>query len=198
MPAGKRTFNIKSVLKKVASSKTAQRKIDKAVQKKIEREKKNTLKEFDAHPITVELQNGPQATNSSGTLGGYGNLFSFIGFSAGSNPTTPLRSLIQSAIAMRRRRVQTKKKGIKFVYMVTLPSEGQINAVTPMPWEGGSWAEAMENGMSNFSYYMYKRFGDGRSGWGFQADHNLRNAIFKPKAYVTEILNNFKTNIKKK
>jgi hypothetical protein len=97
---------------------------------------------------------------------------------------------------IRRGKIASDKKGVKFSFKVSLPSPEQIHAVTPMPWEGGSWAEAMENGMSNFSYYMYKRFGAGRSGGGFQADHNLRNAIFKPKAYVTQILNNFKENVR--
>ena len=38
------------------------------------------MQDFDRHPITRELQQGASSTNMSGTLGGTGNLFSFIGF----------------------------------------------------------------------------------------------------------------------
>jgi hypothetical protein len=188
--------NVKNVMKKIATSKRFQKKIDVAVQKKIDEAHKQLARDFDSHPITAEIEAGASSNNSSGTLGGYGNLFSFIGFNSGSNPISPLRALIQQAATIRRGRILSDRKGIKLSFKVNLPSQAQINAVTPMPWEGGSWAEAMENGMSNFSYYMYKRFGEGRSGRGFQVDHNLRNAIFKPKAYITQILNNFKQNVR--
>lgn len=195
--AGRRgKTNMKAVMKKIASSKSFQKKINSEVNKKVNSAKRQLVKEFDSHPITVEIEAGETSKNSSGTLGGYGNLFSFIGFNSGSNPTSPLRSLIQNVTVANRVGIKQRKKNIYLVYKVSVPSRGQINAITPMPWEGGSWAEAMENGMSNFSYYMYKRFGDGRSGIGFQADHNLRGAIFKPKAYVSQILNNFRENIK--
>lgn len=189
--------NVKNVMKKIASSKKFQRKINVAVKEKINEAKKQLVRDFDSHPITAEIEAGASSNNSSGTLGGYGNLFSFIGFSTGSNPISPLRAIIQQAATVRRGKITSDKKGVKLSFKVGLPSPAQIHAVTPMPWEGGSWAEAMENGMSNFSYYMYKRFGGGRSGTGFQADHNLRSAIFRPKAYVTQILNNFKENVRK-
>jgi hypothetical protein len=44
---------------------------------------------------------------------------------------------------------------------------------------------------------MYKRFGGGRSGWGFQADHELRMAVFKPTQYVNKILADFRKDVKK-
>ena len=65
-----------------------------------------------------------------------------------------------------------------------------------MPWEGGSWAEGVEEGLSGFSYYMYKKFGEGRSGYGLQSDHEIRKAIFTPKSYITELLNNFRKNVR--
>ena len=45
--------------------------------KKIQRE---MISEFENHPITRELEMGPGGQNISGTLGGKGNLFTFIGF----------------------------------------------------------------------------------------------------------------------
>ena len=77
-----------------------------------------------------------------------------------------------------------------------LPTMDQVYAASPMPWEGGSWVKGVEEGMSNFGFYMYKKFSGGRSGMGLQADHELRKAIFTPKQYVSEILNNFKHIVK--
>jgi hypothetical protein len=190
-------INSKTIRNKIFESTKFKRQIDSLVNKKIDEIKRATLQEFDSHPITVEIEAGASSKNSSGTLGGYGNLFSFIGFSSNASPTSALRGAINKSIAIRRLKGSGgNKKQIQVSYKVTLPSKGLIEAVTPMPWEGGSWVEAVENGMSNFSYYMYKRFGEGRSGWGFQADHNLRSAIFQPKAYVSEILANFQRSIK--
>ena len=49
--------------------------------------RKEFLKEFDDHPITNEIEAGPDSSNSSGTLNGYGNLFSisFIVFNLNSS-----------------------------------------------------------------------------------------------------------------
>ena len=45
-----------------------------------ERIKRETINEFLRHPVTKEIEAGPTAQNISGTLDGYGNLFSYIGF----------------------------------------------------------------------------------------------------------------------
>ena len=57
--------------------------------------KRNLINEFESHPVTVEISGGVNAKNSSGTLGGKGNLFRFIGFEAGSDPISPI-SLIEA------------------------------------------------------------------------------------------------------
>ena len=190
-------INSKTIRSKIVESPKFKRQLDSLVKKKIDKIKRDALQEFDSHPITVEIEAGADSKNSSGTLGGYGNLFSFIGFSSSSNPTSALRGAINKSVAIRRLKGSGgNKKNIQVSYNISLPSKGLIGAVTPMPWEAGSWVEAIEDGMSNFSYYMYKRFGEGRSGWGFQADHNLRSAIFQPRAYVSEILANFQRNVK--
>ena len=57
-------------------------------EKAFEKGKREMLQEFNEHPITREIRDGPDANNVSNTLGGYGNLFSYIGFDAnGGDPT---------------------------------------------------------------------------------------------------------------
>lgn len=192
-------INLNQINKKVAKSKSFQKKISKKIDTLVQKEKQKLIAEFNAHPVTKEIEAGPTASNSSGTLGGYGNLFSFIGFRSGSQPVAPLRELISTVIKTNQiaKKIKVKEKGVELRYSVAVPSKSKIKSVTPMPWEGGSWADNVEVGMSNFSFYMYKKFGEGRSGWGLQADHELRMSIFQPKAYISEILNNFNNNLRK-
>ena len=194
--AGKIHFG--NILKKIGKSSKFKKEVNAAISTKFNELKEKTLKEFDGHSVTREIEGGTSATNSSGTLGGYGNLFTFIGFSRASTPIYPLRRTIEKAISFRLlKSVESPaQKKIKFNYRVSVPSEGEIHEASPMPWEGGSWVEGVEYGMSNFSYYMYKKFGKGRSGYGLQVDQELRMAIFSPRTYVTGILANFRRNLK--
>ena len=60
------------------------------VNQEFQKYKQILISEFSSHPVTVELEGGVNASNISGTLGGRGNLFTFIGFNAGDNPTQPI------------------------------------------------------------------------------------------------------------
>ena len=71
--------------------------IEKAVKKQFNQEKQNTLLEFDSHDVTQELAE-PEKGNISNTLGGYGDLFGFIGFEAGSDPVLPVKLALESKI----------------------------------------------------------------------------------------------------
>ena len=53
------------------------------------------LQDFNSHPVTKEIEAGPNSSNISGTLGGTGNLFTYIGFSSGSKPIEPLRKTLE-------------------------------------------------------------------------------------------------------
>ena len=72
----------RSTLKEVQAALPRQIKYTKglksAVRRKVEDEQKKLLEEFERHPVTVEISGGTSATNISGTLGGHGNLFSYI------------------------------------------------------------------------------------------------------------------------
>ena len=59
------------------------------VKEEFQKIKRETIQEFDEHVVTREIEGGVNAENISRTLGGRGNLFSFIGFDANANPTLP-------------------------------------------------------------------------------------------------------------
>ena len=61
-----------------------------------EKVKSEMIEEFLDHKVTQEIIAGPTADNISGTLGGYGNLFSYIGFNEGDEP----RRLARGQVSM--------------------------------------------------------------------------------------------------
>jgi hypothetical protein len=154
--------------------------------------KRGMLREFDRHLVTQEIEGGPTADNMSGTLGGYGNLFSFIGFYQGDKPTEPLRWLLEQT-SLR----QTVYRNGKWYFRVSIPSKEDVELATPMPWEiGNSWAYAVETMISGLSHYMYKWSERSRSGTGIQLPwENLEDAAFKGTPYITEILQTFRERI---
>jgi hypothetical protein len=155
------------------------------------------LKEFDQHPVTQEILWGPRALNISGTLDGYGNLFSFIGFYQGDRPTDTLRMLLDLGTQFH----QTIYRNKTWYFRVRLPTKQAIEEVTQMPWErGNSWAFAVEHQISGLSHYMYKSWvgANSRSGMGIQLPYDyLEDAIFTGKPYITKILENFRSRIGK-
>lgn len=189
-------MNMKSILFKVSKSKKIQSQVRQKMDTKFSALKRDAMAKFDGHPITKEISAGAESRNISNSLGGYGNLFSFIGFGSTSNPTLPLRKVIDASIKLKLWKSIPRSKRVEFKFLINFPSEEAIYNASPMPWEGGSWARGVEEGISNFGFYMYKKFKGGRSGMGFQADHELRKAIFTPQKYVSEILENFRQQVR--
>jgi hypothetical protein len=50
--------------------------------------------DFETHPVTKELDAGPDSPNISGTTQGYGNLFAYFGFYSGDKPTETVRKYL--------------------------------------------------------------------------------------------------------
>lgn len=157
--------------------------------------KRRMLKEFERHPVTAEIDSGPNTKNISGTLDGYGNLFSFIGFEEGSNPTEALKQLLDVATDYR----QTIYKNRGWYFNFNTPSKESIASVSDMPWENGnSWALQIEKsgGISGLSNYLFTKWEGGRSKRGVQLPYeNQDDAVFQPVPYLSEILNNFRERI---
>jgi len=184
--AGK--INKKSIEKAIFTNRNVKKLVRNIVEKEVEKQKILFRTDFESHPVTQELDGGENASNISGTLGGYGNLFSFLGFSQGVNPTSPVKSLIKSIRIDRN--VQTTIQGFKI--KVNIPSKEEFGAITPMPWEcGRSWLLDMERGVSGLGAYLYGRFNSSRSGSGIQSKYRYSNRVFRPVKYFSQMYNRF-------
>lgn len=160
--------------------------------------KTRMIDEFDDSLITQEIQAGPRAENISDTLGGYGNLYSFIGFTAGGDPTEKLRLILQMGTTFNTLGYQTGAWNFRY----SLPDRKTLEAASPMPsrWDQGSWAYKVESYISGLSHYMYKKegFRTSFSGTGLEMPfERLEDAVFTGKPYITQILNNFRIRVSK-
>jgi hypothetical protein len=186
-------INQKSFDKTVGSAEVFQKRAEELINKRLMKEKQNLLKDFDEHPVTKEIDGGAGATNLSGTLAGYGNLFSFIGFESGSLPTQAVRQFLSSFVKIKKGK---KNRGLSIDFDISLPTMEDFN-FAKMPWESGNnWVRSIETGISNFSYFMHKAHGSSRSGQGIQIDHKIRISNSKSVPYMTEILNKFKKRMR--
>jgi hypothetical protein len=186
-------INMKGLQAEIAQKgyKVLKAKIQPRIERVLQKEAQKMLAAFENHPVTKEIEKGPSSSNSSGTLGGYGNLFTFIGFPSGNDPISPIRSLLAKSIKV----VALRKKpgklvlGLKF----TVPSEAEIAAVSPSPWSTDSWVEALERGMTGLGRYLYSRdegrFSASRSGGGIEANMEVRGSTSSsPTEYTSKIL----------
>ena len=190
-------LNLESIGRKASSAAAikglpiAQRRVFDA----FKRAKDAMLREFDKHPVTLELRKGARAVPITDATDGYGNLFAFIGFDSGSKPTKPLRSLLDSSNI----RQTASRKGV-YYFRYGLPKTKEIEDASPMPWEeGNSWVTELENGtMSNLSHFLYKNFTKSEfshSKWGIQTPWEIEERSFNKTPYLTEILENFRERV---
>jgi hypothetical protein len=159
----------------------------------VEKNKEELLNEFNSHPVTVEIEEGPDAENRSGLLGGYGNLYSFIGFEEGSRPIEAVEQAIKKI-----RVKKTSFKARKYLSFIDVSYDLDLRSVqilplkTQMPWESGrSWLTAIERGISGFSYYLAGKFAKSRSGGGVQVNKKTREGLFLRTSYFTRMYSRF-------
>ena len=201
------TVRVDQIVKKIANSKSVERKMSSIVYKNFERERRRVVNEFESHPVTKELEMGHDAFNVSGTTNGIGNLYSFIGFPQGANPVDPVRKLMMGIkISRRPQKTVISRNKIEKVYKVYSPGMSDFQAETPMPWETGlSWVRGVERGISGFGHFMATNspgtegfnFSGSRSGGGVQVKRTLSTMGFKPVKYLSLILSNFRRRLAK-
>lgn len=185
-------LDINKIRGKALSSKKAKDKALEKAEKKVDAEKSKLIDAFDNHEVTKEIAAGPKASNTSNTLGGYGNLFSFIGFEANTDPIAPVKDLLNE-IEVKNIKVNADGYSVSVKY----PSQNEIKKVTPLPFENGrSWAAGIEDGISGFTQYIYTKFLDGRSKQGVQSEKAKGVGSFKKQEYLNSLLQDFIKNIK--
>lgn len=188
---GKILFNVKEAVQETSAF---QERAEEIVKGNYLENKEKFMDDFNNHPVTQELEDGPTASNSSNTLNGIGNLFSYIGFYASQAPVSELRLLLEKSFSFKKKALG--KRGAKFI--ITFPDQEAIKKNTPMPWEGGrSWVTGIEKGISGFGYYIYKKFSGGRSGEALQSSNKVRGSSFKRVKYMSEMIKNFVNNMSK-
>tara|TARA_Y100000310_G_scaffold116286_1_gene114959 strand:+ start:465 stop:1070 length:606 start_codon:yes stop_codon:yes gene_type:complete len=166
--------------------------VKEAIEKKVKSAQQTLLKSFEKHPVTREIEGGTSASNLSGTLGGIGNLFTYIGFGSGDRPLTILRALLE-------------KYEIRYHYAkahttinITVPTTVELFKATPMPWATGrSWAKGIETGISGLGQYLYQDSAHSRSGGAVQVKGRLRAGKFSNTSYLSSLLKNYYKEIKK-
>jgi hypothetical protein len=164
---------------------------EKIARMRFEQIKREMIKEFLNHPVTKEIKDGPEAQNTSNTLGGYGNLFSYIGFYNGEDPIEPILEEFQKSTIVFSRVIDGGA-----LWNIYIPAKEDIWSVSPMPWaEGRSWAKGIETGISGLGQYFYTLRGglkNSRSETAIQTESKLRGkSRFKNVKYITEILKKY-------
>jgi hypothetical protein len=155
---------------------------------------KKMMQDFESHPVTRELKSGSGSSNISGSLP-RGNLFGFIGFENGDDPTAQIEKLLSRTEIILKRRAMGSN-GFIWTYLVTAPSLNELYKASPMPWASGlSWVQEMEGkGIPNLGQYMFKRSSVGRSGAGIQ-NSKLSGGGRVKIDYVKSLLNKFESDL---
>lgn len=163
------------------------------------RKKQELLEEFNSHPVTQELDTGVNSSNISGTLSGYGNLFSFIGFQDGDKPTEVIRRKIKNI------RLVVHQEGGRIRYSIISPRIEVIFRDTPLPWANRSWARGIETGLPYVAKYIHKKSyqKNSRSGRGFiiqepklfSAKSQIRK--FNNTPYISRMIKGFNAELKR-
>lgn len=187
--------SIKNIIQqKVSSSKKLQIEARQIIEKEFKIIHNKLMSDFDSHPVTRELESGASAANLTNTLSG-GNLFGFIGFTAGSKPIQSIRARLNStSILIKHRKMSSY--GFIWTYTVTSPSLRDLYKLCPMPWaQGASWLQELEGrGIPNLGQYMHKDMSSSRSGAGFQ-NSNLPTGGRVKKPYIKQLLVEFEKNL---
>jgi hypothetical protein len=191
-------INMKSVTKSLSYNKAFKSGMRKKVVKTFESSKNRLLQEFNAHPVTQEIKGGPNAKNTSGTLGGYGNLFTFIGFPFGTDPTAVVQAMIRENIRLgQAKKTRNTRSRVTVGVEIEMPSKAAFAAATPLPFASGrSWLYGIETGISGFGNYMFKKWKTSRSGRGIETQKKIRGGSFKNTSYFSSMLLAFTKRIR--
>lgn len=145
------------------------------------------LERFLTNEITAEIASGPDASNTSGLLGGYGNLFSFLGFDEGANPVQELAHFLAKSIKIKA--IVKNKQRVSVSVRIEIPSIEDFD-FAELPWATTSWISAIENGISGLGRYLYSDYGfsESRSDNGIQAEAEIRGGQLSGTKYLSAMI----------
>lgn len=181
----------------VKGEKILLRKLQPIIDARIEDIQRDMVNEFETHPVSREISSGNDSSNTSGLLGGYGNLFSFIGFDYGSNPIDPLSKILKRKIYSKIQRVGDS--GI-FNVSIFAPSKDELYENAQVGWMGGrSWADGIEKGIAGLNRFLYDEegFKNSRSVSGVQIKNKVISSIASRTPYISQIISNFKKRLER-
>ncbi len=190
--------DMRLVNKKLSLNKVFKSEMRKKVISTFESSKSKLINEFNSHPVTAKIKGGPSAGNLSGTLNGTGNLFTFIGFVFGSQPTEIVNRMLREKIKLGKiKSTNASRSRVKVNVDINMPTKEAFYAATPLPFESGrSWLYGIETGISGFGSYMYKRWKTSRSTKGIQTKKPIRGGSFKNTSYFSSMLLAFTKRIR--
>ena len=191
-------LSIKQLLKKnYSNSKVLQNLAYGAAKKKADKLKSDLIKELNSHPVTKEIEQGPNASGS--LLGGNGNLFGFLGFTPSQQPVRIIRDSFEKYINIDKKPKLKKMSDTVFrwEFPIRYPSAQEIYAVTPLTWSTQSWVKGVERGIGNFTHTVFTRSSNSRSGVALQAEEPQMSFInFRATPYVGAMLSNFRAKLR--
>jgi len=166
--------------------------MERKIREDVKRAQAKMVLAFESHDVTRDLDRGP----SGSSLPGGGDLFSFIGFESGDRPTNDLRALLTRGIKVKF--ISSLKNDIEATFQIDIPTQEQIEQLTPMPWAPGrSWAREIEMGIPGLGQYLVTDSSASRSGKAIQVKSVIRSAQFGAKSYMTKILSTFIADLTK-
>lgn len=152
----------------------------------------NFIKELENDDVTKELKEKTNISHSKfikgvGSRKHGGDLFSFFGFEAESDPVEELIAYIKNNFKISKTARLIKNQ---YTFRVKIPSEQEIKSVTPLHWIRRSWLTAVENGLSNIVSYI-KKDGLGRSEGGVQINREIKKVFRNKPGYFSNKYKNF-------
>ena len=188
-----------------------QKQIENLVKDQFESQKIEMIQGFLKDDISQEIKD-PDLGNISGTLGGYGDLFGFIGFFEGSSPIEEVSEILFSKTELKSIKIQRIynrdargrfTSGRSFVNVkvsFSVPDLDDFDETSQRvvrDYSGRNWIKGIEKGISGFN--RYANYPRGESRRGVQLDGVIKKpsvsrpklSNYKPRGYVTPLIKEF-------
>lgn len=201
------------LLRQIVSEKIAKNintKADNVIKKNFEEKKEQFFKDFDEHPVTIELNQASKNPMARSQFLPKGNLFTLIGFNAGEDPAQELRAYLQENIKLNLKSKKAKAVNGKIIVetQIQIPTLGEINKEmanrVPLEWTSGrAWTDLIQKGITGLGQFVAALLASpkpSRSGGGLQhpgKSEQLSGSV-GPIKYINGLIKDFKDSIKGK